>query len=158
MDEFIYIPPHEWERLNRLSSLLQLSHPEMFPLPEPSPELVSAKPATSTKVKPANKRVKSTTKAAAAVTNPSKPSSKRVAPLKRKATQQAMQSHTNTSHSRKDRNSKSKWTALGHGFWYTPGPAVATPWRQWTWRDRVGQLARCVFVCCIVYGLLRIVR
>ena len=146
MDEFVYIPPHEWERLKRLSSLLRPSHPEM----SPSPELVSADPAKPTKVR-STKPVESTKQTAAAT--PLKPPPKRVTPLKRKPTQ-VMQRHGNTSH---NSSGRSKWTALGHGFWYTPGPAVATPWHQWTWRDMVGQLARCVFVCCVVYGLLCLV-
>jgi hypothetical protein len=171
IDEFIYIPPHEWERMQRLNALLRASQPEIAPpsapkpepgsdsSPEPSLELSpeSAAAKTAGTAKPTNRKVtKSAKSTKAAVVVAPTPPHERAAPRKRKATQVVHKNaNTNrTTNTEAVHNSgRSKWTSLGHGFWYTPGPAVAAPWRQWTWRDVAGQLARCILVCVIVFAM-----
>lgn len=171
INEFIYIPPHEWEKHKRLAALLREAYPEMaLPVSAPTKcaqcqcqcqsDIKSSTSTKSTKVTKATEMTEMTEKNAPAVT----------APLKRRAAQghnhtgTTKSTTTNTSTTNTNTNTthhsigKSRWTSLGHGFWYSAGPTVAAPWQQWTWLDVAKQMARWMLVCCIVYAVLCAVR
>ncbi|KAL1894863.1 hypothetical protein Sste5346_005550 [Sporothrix stenoceras] len=172
INEFIYIPPHEWEKHKQLAALLREAYPEMA-----LPQKLTGEKSTATAPVCAQCRCQSKSAKPVKETTPVMTS-----PLKRRAAQSHNQKNTETTTStstsntttfhnsgisRSNKNYKNNhspsrssggWTSLGHGFWYTPGPSVTTPWWQWTWLEMTKRMARWLLVCCILYVLVQSVK
>ncbi|KIH93755.1 hypothetical protein SPBR_04492 [Sporothrix brasiliensis 5110] len=156
INEFIYIPPQDRELLRRLVELLQ-EYPDVAALSALSPS--SPPPAT---IEGSTTTAKTAAKGMPTNKPLANPPSECVAALKLPIQDlQRPEATRHRMHATHYGRGGIKWTSLGHGFRYTPGPSVATPWQQWTWCDAVGQLVRCILalvVLCAAYMLRSMVH